>query len=117
MNKTLHLPLKAKWYELIEKGIKSEEYREIKDYWIQRLIEMNLFHFEFPTREELIEIAEEGRIKEYFRDFNVVKFSYGYTKKTMSFEIDSLSIGIGKTEWGAEPNKKYFVIKLGRRLE
>lgn len=29
--KTLHLPLKAKWYEMIENGVKTEEYRE---WWI-----------------------------------------------------------------------------------
>ena len=28
--KILHLPLKAKWYEMIESGVKTEEYREIE---------------------------------------------------------------------------------------
>lgn len=37
--KTLHLPLKAKWYNMIESGVKTEEYREIKLYWINRLIQ------------------------------------------------------------------------------
>ena len=35
--KILDLPLKAKWYEMIESGNKKEEYREIKKYWIGRL--------------------------------------------------------------------------------
>ena len=35
--KILHLPLKAQWYEMIESGVKTEEYREIKPYWVQRL--------------------------------------------------------------------------------
>lgn len=26
--KILHLPLKAKWYEMIESGVKTEEYRK-----------------------------------------------------------------------------------------
>lgn len=30
--KILHLPLKAQWYEMIERGEKTEEYREIKPY-------------------------------------------------------------------------------------
>ena len=34
--KILNLPLKAKWYKMIESGIKTEEYREIKPYWIKR---------------------------------------------------------------------------------
>ena len=32
----LNLPLKAKWYDMIESGIKTEEYREFKPYWIKR---------------------------------------------------------------------------------
>ena len=35
--KILHLPLKAKWYEMQERGEKTEEYREITPYWYQRL--------------------------------------------------------------------------------
>ena len=37
--KTLHLNLKAKWYDMIESGIKKEEYREIKPFWEKRLFE------------------------------------------------------------------------------
>lgn len=35
---TLVLVLKKKWFDMIDSGIKKEEYREIKDYWIRRLI-------------------------------------------------------------------------------
>ena len=36
---TLYLPLiKKQWYEMIESGEKTEEYREIKTYWWKRLI-------------------------------------------------------------------------------
>ena len=28
--KVLHLPLKKEWYNMIESGVKTEEYREIK---------------------------------------------------------------------------------------
>lgn len=34
--KTLHLPLKKEWYEMIESLIKPEEYRGITAYWIVR---------------------------------------------------------------------------------
>ena len=36
--KTLHLTLKKKWYDMIASGEKKEEYREVKKYWIRRLI-------------------------------------------------------------------------------
>ena len=35
--KTLHLPLKKEWYNMIESGIKTEEYREVKPYWEKRM--------------------------------------------------------------------------------
>lgn len=31
--KILRLNLKSCWYEMIERGEKKEEYREIKEYW------------------------------------------------------------------------------------
>ena len=37
--KILHLSLQAKWYDMIERGEKTEEYREIKPYWEKRLID------------------------------------------------------------------------------
>lgn len=49
------------------------------------------------------------------RGYTHVKFSYGYTKRTMTFEIDSIAIGKGKTEWGA-PAEEVFKIKLGKRI-
>lgn len=88
MEETLHLPLKKEWYDLIERGIKTEEYREIKPYWTKRLM------------------------KRYCQ----VKFTYGYTNRTMTFEIESITIDKGKSEWGAETGKQYYVIKLGKRV-
>lgn len=84
--KTLHLPLKAKWYEMIESGVKTEDYREIKPYWTKRIGIMD-----------------------------AVKFSYGYTKRTMMFECRRITIGRGKPEWGA-PAEDVFIIKLGKRV-
>ena len=37
----LHLTLKKKWFDLIEAGKKTVEYREYKDYWITRLMDVN----------------------------------------------------------------------------
>lgn len=87
---TLFLSLKARWYEMIESGVKLEEYREIKEYWLKRLAD---------------------------KKFRRVQFSYGYTKRTMTFLCDGIEIGTGNPEWGAEPGKEYFVIKLGRRIK
>lgn len=104
--KTLHLPLKAKWYEMIESGVKTEEYRERKPYWNKRLtgVEHPLFSVRYGYRSA----NEKG--------YTHVKFSYGYTKRTMVFEINDITIGKGRKEWGA-PDNDVFIIKLGKRIE
>lgn len=104
--KTLHLPLKKEWYEMIESGVKTEEYREIKPYWSKRLVGMDrpLFSFRYGYQESNVS------------GYTYVKFSYGYTRRTMTFDIESITIGKGKPEWGAPADEEVFIIKLGKRL-
>lgn len=81
--KTLHLPLKAKWYEMIESGVKTEEYRGITAYWIVRLFrdengrKISRLTANFLARN--IKILkwwiESGKL--VFKPFDFVKFSYG----------------------------------------
>ena len=101
----IHLPLKKQWYEMIESGIKTEEYREIKPHWTRRFIGMNqpLFSFRYGYK--------QANVKGYTH----VKFSYGYTKRIMTFEIKEITIGKGNPEWGA-PKEDVFIIKLGERI-
>jgi hypothetical protein len=49
------------------------------------------------------------------KGYKHVKFSYGYTKRTMTFEIKEITIGKGKPEWGA-PKEDVFIIKLGEQI-
>lgn len=88
--KILDLPLKKKWYEMIESGGKREEYREYKDYWYKRLIDQDTL-----------------RLKPYTH----VRFRYGYTKRTMLFKIDSITVDVGNPDWGA-PEYPVFIIKF-----
>ena len=97
----LYLPLKAKWYNMIESGVKTEEYREDKPYWCRRL---------------LSEYVLDGELIREFKEYKYVCFSYGYTKRKMVFEIDSILLGVGRVEWGAPENRAVFKIKLGRRI-
>ena len=106
MGKTLYLPLKKEWYEMIESGVKTEEYREIKPYWSKRLtgVEHPLFSVRYGYRSA----NQNG--------YTHIKFSYGYTKRTMTFELKGITIGKGKKEWGAS-DEDVFIIKLGKRTE
>lgn len=117
----LYLPLKKEWYEMIESGVKTEEYREIKPYWIKRFFvhtdgrRINNSDAEYLARNisTLFSALYEGTIKHI--NYTQVKFSYGYTNRTMTFEIESITIGKGNPEWGA-PTKDVFIIKLGKRV-
>ena len=85
--KILYLPLKAKWYNMIDSGVKQEDYRDIKPYWSKRLN----------------------------KQYTHVVFSYGYTKRRMTFKIAKIITGYGRTELGAPSDKEVFIIKIGLR--
>lgn len=122
---TLDLVLIGKWYDLIASGEKLEEYREITHYWMRRLfLPGDYLYLWKPFRGYAIDAEMIERLKAQiyktaemrFCDYKYVRFHRGYTSTTMTFEIESISIGQGREEWGAEPNKEYFVIKLGNRV-
>ena len=121
--KTLDLVLKKKWYDMIESGEKTEEYREIKQYWIQRLMrQLSIYacNYEKVDKETELFYSEEPKLLKravweggmIFKDFDQVTFHLGYAKNrpSMTFELDKIKIGKGKSEWGAEDDKLYFVI-------
>lgn len=119
MENVLHLPLKAEWYNLIESGTKTEEYREIKPFWIKRLCTketISKLNIDSIANDRKALLTLYGMNIFRFKDYDKVKFSYGYTKKTMTFDIVNISIGKGKEEWGAMDDL-LFIIKLGNRVE
>ncbi len=89
----LTLPIKKKWFDMIKSGEKKEEYREIKDYYITRFM---------------------NEWKRNNRSFNFdVLFRNGYSKNSPSMKCNiELTLGKGKPEWGANPYKTYYVLKI-----
>lgn len=125
--KTLHLTLKKKWFDMIDSGEKLEEYREIKPYWGARLLynipvpwggyltpwrDIERGDFEFNGWSNFISPNS------IFEKYDVVKARNGYAKDSPVWIRKFLGTELreGKPEWGAEPGKKYFVIKLGERI-
>ena len=108
--KTLNLTLKAHWYDIIESGKKPEEYREVKEYWIKRL--MNGFYHNAKS-------AASDPLQS-FKAFDLVNFARGGhfhpSLPQMSFECKGISIGKGNPDWGA-PLEDVFIIKLGERIK
>jgi len=105
----LNLTLKKQWYDMIRSGDKLEEYREIKPYWITRLV---FSGFYMHPMNGCVEVKDG--MWHPVKDFDFVMFRNGYAKDApyMLREIESIEVGEGRTEWGAEEGKKYFVIKL-----
>lgn len=110
--KTLTLPLKKQWFDLIKAGVKKEEYREIKP----RYLEM------FCTTLEAFEANHSNNFDVSFhlkwqeeQGFDTLVFTLGYPKagdkeRRLEFKNPKIRIGTGKPEWGAERGKNYFVI-------
>jgi len=122
--KTLHLTLKKKWFDMIASGEKKEEYRELKPYWVERLL--NLTGPVESLRERQVDkhnIAYDLRVHpvekvltSYWaepKQFEKIVFKNGYNKTSpvMEVEFKGLEIREGKSEWGF--GGRCFVIKLG----
>lgn len=107
--KVLHLTLKKKWFDMVGNG-KPEEYRELTDFWKVRLM-----HYELRERNNNTPL----KVFTEFKEWDLVSFANGghfgnVPKKTFKFK--GIEIREGNPEWGAEPGKKYFVIKLGNQI-
>ena len=102
----LHLVLKRKWYDMIERGEKREEYRDETPYWYTRILN---WYNKWDSK------GVHGK---------VVSFSRGYRKPTMHFKASFILpyiVGMERPnplhpEWG-EPSTPHYVIKLFKRIE
>lgn len=82
----LDLVVKYKWYDMIESGVKTEEYRDIHK-WAKRIVG---------------------------KPFTHVRFHRGYTAKVMYKRIDNIIAGTGNPAWGAVQGVRYLVIKFAK---
>ena len=106
-NRVLKLTIKKEWFDMILSGQKTEEYRELKDYWINRLTEDKSY----------CQMGSSGyAINE--RKYDWVRFTNGYNKHSPSVTLKCKGIEISKGNpyWGAIENEYYFVIKLGSEI-
>lgn len=100
----LVLPIKKKWYDLILRGVKTKEYREIKPYWATRFVNAGLLEYTFE-KDPACTMPTFDRVEVMFRN--------GYSDKSPSFIATvGLTRGTGKPEWGAEKGVKYYVLRI-----
>lgn len=93
----LILPIKKKWFNMIASGEKTEEYREIKQYYYKRFETIGLIDkFGLPVVNEAW-----------------VVFRNGYNPKNPQIKARvTLDIKGGKPEWGAELGVEYYVLRI-----
>lgn len=115
--KTLTLPLKKEWFDMIKSGEKKEEYREIKPFWEKRLLDYKAIKADAPTlalKRYVLRIPYDV-CKDYPRGYDSLVFTLGYpksddTERRLELRNPKIRIGTGKPEWGAEYGKQYFII-------
>ena len=91
----LTLPIKQEWFDMICRGEKREEYREVTEYWRKRI--------------------DSARTLDYkqFKEIFEVKIRAGYNSKAPTATLRvHLTLGKGVQEWGAEPYKDYYILQI-----
>ena len=106
--KVLTLTVSKKWFDMIVAGEKTEEYREIKTYWIKRLT---------TNCEVSYDVAAETYCERVlYRPYTHILFINGYRKDSPRIEKEIESIAIGKPKKGMCPDKwidtEFFIIKF-----
>lgn len=105
----LILPIKRKWLEMIRSGKKKEEYREIKSYYTARFRHLMTYA---PVNDERIIAAVRSATDRGGIPIKVI-LRGGYDLLAPAILVKgTLVIGEGKPEWGAEPGKEYYVIRI-----
>jgi hypothetical protein len=115
--KTLHLTLKKKWFDMILSGEKKEEYREIKVYWVKRLIG-NIWTSKEDFEYWLNNLPEYATLQHVLNNYDTITFKNGYSKNApeMVVRLKKITVEYGVEKWGAIPDTNYFVFQLGEIL-
>ena len=125
--KILTLTVSKQWFDMIVAGEKTEEYRAIKSYWINRLIQAKYgesdeyrkvaMHPEFDmliSNFKLKELLKKETAR--FIPYTHVLFVNGYRKDSPRIEKEIDSISIGNPKKGLCPDKwldtEFFIIKF-----
>ena len=129
--KQIRLSLKRKWFEMTALGIKTEDYREITPRMNRILYccmnDENKIAECVRCKKSITDVTEIKKCYDclfgvsYLKNFDHNIMTLGYPSKNdesriLRFEHAGIEIRTGNPEWGAEPNKLYFVIKHGARI-
>lgn len=111
----LHLVLKHKWFDMIEAGIKIEEYRDIEK-WCPRICSLSntlgcdkkcigCKRIDWKDKKRLVYYPIPSFIEK-------IVFHRGYTSQTITKEVIAFNIGYGLEEWGAPKDDLVLIIRF-----
>lgn len=105
---------------------KTEDYRELTNYWFKRLFDKYLTNEGQKVSDDQV-YSTLSQNADLIMKYNTPKkfttntMTLGYPSKPelnriKIFEHAGIEIRTGREDWGAEPNKLYFVIKHGKQI-
>lgn len=120
--KVLTLSVKKEWFDKIVSNEKTEEYREIKPYWVARLFQDNSNIVDVQYLASGL-VGRTDLLKGYIdahrivpKPYTHVLFINGYGDDKPRIEKEIMGITIGKPKKGLCPykwlDKEFFIIKF-----
>ena len=110
------LPIKGKWFCMIQTGEKLEEYREMKQYYAVRLAKILGYFEKYPdmSKNECVDMMNKDLRRSESRIITVL-FRNGYSTDSPCFERKcSIRIKTGKNEWGAADQVEYYTFSINK---
>lgn len=113
-DEVLFLRLQKKWFDMIAKGEKKEEYRDLSRYWAIRLLpehkrEQVLHDWNPAPTRNLVAFHQPKKPWQYALFVN----GYASTSPAVLVEFFQLAAtNVTKPEWGGQPGKPCFAIHL-----
>ena len=106
----LIIPIKRKWLEMIRHNEKQEEYRALTPYYSTRF--RKFFTYRPLSNAQTIAAIRAASSKGGIPVREIV-LRAGYSLLSPAIMVKgTLVIGEGKPEWGAEPGKEYYIIRI-----
>lgn len=106
MGMILNCSIKQQYLDMIVKGAKKVEYREMSDYWVKKICDMSAYSDKYGEDvQELKQALEKGEVKLETKDYDRIRF--WCAGQVLTYEIKDIRIYDGH---------KLFAISLGKQV-
>ena len=103
MKKNLNCSVYQVYFDAINRGAKTTEYRDIKDYWIDKLVDKS--HYEGMTNQEIKDALRQGAKLHWVKYDTITFWNNG---RHITKEIKDIVV---------QDHHTTFAIKLGKRVD